>query len=148
MIQHIYHDKAWREFHVARTSRDRYQFDQTLFATDGNVILADFQAARLFAQRMNEKRDLTSFPEQAVQASHINAMGMIDEILHYVIARYREEENPQVLGKALAWLEERLGVAAVDAMLQQFVDEFPPITVYCGEQDSKTYLGAETGGVP
>ena len=38
------------EFHISRQARDRYQFDQTLFEYTGNVIIANFHAARLFAQ--------------------------------------------------------------------------------------------------
>jgi len=73
------------EFHISRQARDRYQFDQGLFSLNGNVIFADFYAARLFAQKMNQSRDLIRFPEQAVKAGQINAMGLIDEILHYVV---------------------------------------------------------------
>ena len=77
------------EFHVSRRARDRYQFDQALFSLSGNVIFADFRAARLFAQRMNEQRDLVRFPGQTVRAGQINAMGLIDEILHLVVGLYR-----------------------------------------------------------
>jgi len=41
------------EFHVSRIARDRYQFDESLFATNGNVIFANFHAARIFAQTIN-----------------------------------------------------------------------------------------------
>ncbi|MCK7519203.1 MAG: hypothetical protein MZV64_16515 [Ignavibacteriales bacterium] len=30
------------EFHVSRAARERYQFDQLLFSTNGNVILPTF----------------------------------------------------------------------------------------------------------
>ena len=68
------------EFHVSRHARDRYNFDQSLFSLSGNVILADFHATRVFAQRMNEKRDLVTYPEQAVRSGQLNAMGLVDEI--------------------------------------------------------------------
>ena len=64
------------EFHVSRESRDRYQFDQSLYQLTGNVVFANFHAARVFAQRMNDKRDLINYPEQAVKAGHINALGV------------------------------------------------------------------------
>ena len=73
------------EFHISRLARDRYQFDQSLFALNGNVVFANFHAARVFAQKLNERRDLIAFPEQAVQSGQINAMGIIDEILHMVM---------------------------------------------------------------
>ena len=71
------------EFHVSRQARDRYDFDETLFSLSGNVLFANFHGARVFAQKMNDRRDLVSFPEQAVKAGQINAMGLIDEILHH-----------------------------------------------------------------
>ena len=136
------------EFHVSRRARDRYRFDETLFALDGNVIFANFHAARLFAQRMNEKRDLVRFPEQAVKAGEINAMGLLDELLHLVVARYHEQKNPEAMRQALEWLYERLGRPVVDEALRRFVDEFPPVAVYRGEIDPETYLEGETDGVP
>src|SRR6188768_2248445 len=92
--------KAHREFHVSRSARDRYQFDEMLFGLTGNVVFANFHAARLFAQKINERRDLINYPEQAARAGQINAMGLIDEVLHRVIATYREQQNPNVIGDA------------------------------------------------
>ena len=56
------------EFHISRDARDRYQFDLSLYSLCGNVIFADFHAVRVFAQKMNQKRDLVHYPEQAVKA--------------------------------------------------------------------------------
>src|SRR5262249_36556796 len=123
-------DSMALEFHVARAARDRYQFDESLFSLSGNVLFANYHAARGFAQKMNDKRDLLHFPEQAVKASQINTMGLIDEILHFVAGIYREQVNPQVMQQALARLEAQLGKSAVDETLRRFVDEFPPLTVY------------------
>jgi len=136
------------EFHVSREARDRYQFDQSLFSLSGNVIFANFHAVRVFAQKMNEKRDLVRFPERAVKAGQINAMGLIDEILHYVVGLYREQKNPEVMQQALDWLAERLGKEAVDTALYKFAGEFPPLTVYRREVTLEDYLEGETDGIP
>jgi glycosidase len=142
------------EFHISRNARDRYQFDQSLFALTGNVILANFRAARAFAQKMNAQRDRrmqsirAHFPEQTVRAGQINAMGLIDEILHVVIGLYRQQKNPKALQEALEWLYEGLGREAVDAALRHFADEFPPLAVYRGEVDLDAYLEGATAGVP
>ncbi len=136
------------EFHISHQARDRYQFDQTLFSISGNVIFANFHASRVFAQKMNQKRDLVSFPEQAVKAGQINAMGLIDEILHYVAGLYREQRNPQAMQQAVAWLVERLGQEAVDGALLKFVDAFPPLAVYRRQVNAAAYLAGETDGVP
>src|SRR5215216_3090740 len=97
------------EFHVARDSRDRYRFDESLYTITGNVIFANFHAARLFAQRMNQKRDLANFPEQAVKPSQINALALIHELTHYMFRSYCEPQNPQLLEQTLGWLTEQLG---------------------------------------
>ena len=138
---------AWREFHISRKARDRYQFNQTLFATNGNVIFANFRAALVFAQKMNDKRDLVRFPEQTVKAGQINAMGLSDEILHYILAQYRDQKNPEAMAKALVWLDARLGKDVVDKALHKFTDAFPPIRVYRREITGGEYLAGETDGI-
>ncbi len=136
------------EFHIARRARDRYQFDQSLFSLNGNVILANFHAARLFVQKINQKRDLVRFPEQAVKAGQINAMGLIDEILHYVVRLYRQQKDSQVMSEALDWLYRNLGQEVVDTALRRFTEEFPALAVYRRELSVSDYLAGETGGVP
>ena len=92
------------EFHVSRQSRDRYQFDQLMFSFNGNVIFANFHAARLFAQKINQKKDLAAFPEQAVKAGQINALGLIDEILHAVISTSQVEDQVRFSDQPGEWL--------------------------------------------
>lgn len=135
------------EFHISRQARDYYQFDKLLFALDGNVILANFHAARLFAQKMNSKRDLVTYPEQAVKASQINAMGLIDEILHILIRTYRQQNNLSVMHQALDWLYGMLGQEAVDATLLRFNEEFPPLEVYQRQITAEEYLEGVSEGV-
>jgi hypothetical protein len=124
------HSAAVMEFHISRLARDRYQFDSGLFAQSGHVIFANFHAARVFAHKMNQKRDLANFPEQAVRAGQINALGLIDEILHMVAGLYRQQKASSVLADALGWLNGRLGKEAVDQTLRAFAQEFPPLAVY------------------
>ena len=136
-----------REFHVSRKARDRYQFDQSLFATNGNVIFTNFHGARLFAQKINAKRDLVTFPEQAIRAGSINALGLIDEIMHMVIGLYRDQTQPDILQQALNKLYETIGHAQVDQALRRFMDDFPPPAVYRQEIAPDEYFSGQTQGV-
>jgi glycosidase len=136
------------EFHVSREARDRYQFDESLFALAGNVVFSNFHGARVFAQKINDKRDLVRFPEQTVRAGQINAMGLIDEILHFVAGLYREQKNRTVMRLALDWLHGRYGQEAINDTLRRFVDHFPPLEVYKGQIDAAAYLQGESAGVP
>ncbi len=135
-------------FHVSREARDRYQIDAELFTLTGNLVLPDFAAARRVVRRMNEARGAQGEPERAVHAGDLNALGLIDEILHYVVALYREQRNPGAMGAALAALEERLGRRALDASLLDFVRRFPGLEVYRGELDAAAWLAGETDGRP
>ena len=42
-----------REFHISRSARERYQFAESLFSYNGNVVFANMAACREFAHRMN-----------------------------------------------------------------------------------------------
>ncbi len=128
------------EFHISRKARDFYQFDQSLFSTNGNVIFSNFQAAKTFAQKINNRRDLLHYPEQAVHASHINGTGLIDELMHVVIERYRQQKSPDLLNNALEWVNDKLSPKEVDSTLYQFAKEFPPIPVYRGNIKLDEYL--------
>lgn len=148
MIPHLGSVKpTGMEFHVSRAARDRYQFDDSLFSISGNVVFANFHAARVFAQRMNQRRNLAQFPEQAVRASQINALGLIHEITHYIFQLYREQQ-PSVLHDALEWLKSSVGAAALDTTFLNFIDQFPPLLVYRGEQTREEYLAGETNELP
>ena len=128
------------EFHVSRASRDRYQFDDALFSLTGNAVIADFYAARLFAQRMTDSG-------RPASASEINAMGLIDEISHMLVAEYRNQVNPHAIADALAFVITGLGTASVDAALLQFAQEFPTVDVYRSRKQAASYLDDLTDGV-
>lgn len=135
------------QFHISRQARDRYQFDQSIFSFNGNVVFANFHAARMFAQKMNQQRDLVQFPEQAVKAGQINAMGLIDEILHLMVAQYRQQKNPQAMMAALHWLQDTIGADKVSEILLSFTSEFPPLSVFRREETAAEYLASTTGGI-
>ncbi len=135
------------EFHISRKARDLYQFDESLFSLSGNVIFLNFHGARVFAQRMNEKRDLINFPDRAIRAGQINAMGLVDEILHYLVGLYRIEKNADVMQEALGWLYGKFGKQEVDKTLRKFADEFPAIAVYRGEVELDAYFEGESAGI-
>ncbi len=137
-----------REFHVSRRSRDAYQFSDTLFTLSGNVVFTNFLAARSFAQKMNQKKDLVLYPESAVRAGALIAMGLIDEILHFVVSVYAESTQKNIMQGVLTHLESKLGRDDVHRVLKQFTDEFPPVAVYQRTAATDDYLNGDTEGTP
>jgi hypothetical protein len=136
------------EFHVCRAARDRYRFDQTLFSLSGNVVFANLAASREFARRMNRIREVDRHPELAVNPGALNAMGLIDEVLHALVELYRKQRDPRVMLDALSWFESRLGREMLDRTLQTFADHFPTVAVYRGEKKAAEWLRESTAGVP
>ncbi len=134
------------EFHISRNARERYQFTESLFSYSGNVVFANLPACREFAYRMNTVRDVEKHPERAVHAGQLYAMGLIDEASHVLMARYREQLDPQVMTGALEWFAGKVGADAVGKMLLAFVELFPGISVMRGQQTAIEWLSGQTGG--
>ena len=136
------------EFHISKRTREKYQFDDTLFSYDGNVIFGNFHAVRTFAQKMNAQRDLISFPEQAIKASQLNALGLIDEIFHHILHMYKEQKAPHVLKDTLQYLNLHMNPDEVNGILQVFIREFPPSEIFTKAKTPEQYLSGSTNGVP
>ncbi len=138
--------KAIMEFHIADELRKKYNLDGSLFSIQGNVVFSDFRQVRELTQKINSFINGELHPEKIVKAGQLNAMGIIDEILHYVCALYREKIEPKAFDLALASLEKNLGKQKLDALLKSFSDQFPPREVYTGNQAVNEYLAGETEG--
>jgi glycosidase len=136
------------EFHILAEVRREYQFDETLYGFNGNVVFANFHAVRLFAKKMNDRRDLAKYPERAVRAGQLNAMGLIDEICHYMIRRYEEAMNPGVFGRVVRSVRDELGESDVQSALATLCRIFPPRDVYRKIATGEEYLSRSTGAKP
>jgi len=136
------------EFHISRKARERYQFAESLFSYTGNVVFANIAACREFAHRMNKVRDVEKNPELAVHAGALYAMGLIDEASHVLMARYREQFDPQVMSSALEWFSAQVGGDELNKMLLTFVEQFPGITIIKGLETPEKWLAGATNGTP
>ena len=136
------------EFHISRKARERYGVADSLFSYNGNVILANLPACREFAHRMNQVRDVQKHPDQAVHAGQLFAMGLIDEASHVLMARYREQFDPQVMTAALDWFGAQVGTDNLEKMLLAFVEQFPGQSVMRGKETPVQWLAGQTAGMP
>ena len=131
---------SYNEFHVSKTIRDLCKFDEQLYASSGNVILANIQAVRKFAERLNKVFDERGQTEKRISAGSLNAMGLIDEIFHYVCMTYRRDKVQDSFKQALSALNEQFTKEEVDKMLLEFMAKFPPVEVYQGKITAEEYL--------
>jgi len=136
------------EFHIARSARERYRFEASLFSFNGNVVFADLDACRAFAHRMNQERDAANHPDQTVHAGALFAMGLIDEASHAMLAQYRKKFDPEVMTAALDWFGTQVGSRQLDKLLVTFVEHFPGQSVMRGDETPRQWLRGKTDGVP
>ena len=124
------------EFHIARSLRERLGVSDLLFSYTGNVVFANVAAARKLALALNQARDEENGgvpdPKRQVNAGALFAMGLIDELSHAMIARYRKETDPAVLSEALKWFSAQAGEAEVDRLLLAFTELFPNQEIQSG----------------
>ncbi len=129
------------EFHISAAARKKYGCDDGLFSISGNVILADLGAARQLAYQMNRSG-------VQITAGQLAAMGLIDELQHYVIAQYRARVNQKAFSQALAHLDRELSPADTNGCLTEFVKTFPPLLVHRRQITLAEYLKGSTAKVP
>ncbi|MDR2109806.1 MAG: alpha-amylase [Spirochaetaceae bacterium] len=134
------------EFHINREVRDAYQLRETLFSLTGNVVLADLRQVRELTERLNAKADPVNHPERFVRAGQLYAMGLIDEILHYITALYRQQIQPDVFDTALFRLDANLGAEKTALLLRVFSEQVPPQQVYAGKITVDAYLKSRDRG--
>ncbi len=140
------------EFHISREIRDRLELDEVLFSYTGNVVFANVAAARKLAQALNKVREADAGgkldPERTVHAGALYAMGMIDELNHALVARFRREKDPQVLNAALQWMAQQATPQQVEKLLRVFTEKFPNTLVYRGDVTPAEWLAKSTEGMP
>ncbi|MBU1100946.1 MAG: alpha-amylase [Bacteroidetes bacterium] len=130
------------EFHVAGHIRRVYNFAEELFSISGNVIFANFHQVRNFVHELNKSRTA----ENKLNPAQVNAAGLLDEIFHFVIKRYREEINPGAIDNALAYLNEKYGHDQINDLIFDFVTVFPPSDVYKNKISVSEYLDTKKDG--
>ncbi len=126
------------EFHISGKARKHYDFSDKLFTYNGNVIFADLRAVREFTAKVNTVRAKEG--KQPMSIGEINALGLMDEIMHAFLAEYRKQYAPRLNADAYDWLDERLGSEKLDEVLKAFCEEFPPLAVLQNRQTVAEYL--------
>jgi len=122
---------------ITKSSRDFYQFPEEFFRPDGRVAFDAFASARTFAARMTARRT------QPVPASDLYALSLIDEAMRLLVQRFA----PSAMFKqAVANANERLGAEQVHATAKKFIAEYPPQTVYRGQEKVEEYFSKLVDG--
>ncbi len=135
------------EFHISRAIRERIGLDDLLFSFTGNVVFANVTASRKLAERLNALEIAETTPEKTVSGASLFAMGLIDELSHALIARYRAQVDPSALAEGLRFLTGSVGNVELDKLLLGFVHQFPSVAVFRNETTAEEWLKQQTEGI-
>ncbi len=133
------------EFHISKECRERYKFDKSLFQLSGNVVFTDIAAVKKFADKWNKNRKYKG--KDLISPADLNAMGLIDEILHFVVQRYQIEKNPYAFNKALDYLNKKISEKEVFDVIKKFTQIFPPLAVYSKKETIAKYINGNTNNI-
>jgi hypothetical protein len=136
------------EFHISRAVRDTTEVDDLLFSYSGNVVFANVAASRKLAEALNQARGPNADPAGAINAGALFAMGLIDELSHALVARYRKEIDPSVLSEAVRWFAAQTEPDKLERLLLTFTEQFPSVDVFRGKITAAKWLRGKTDGVP
>jgi len=137
------------EVRMASEARKKYEIDESLLTISGDMVFADFLAARVLTDKINSNRNLLLHPETALDASEVNAVSLINEIMHTAIDSYCLDTNPSLFGNLEQFLSDKLGEQEVKGLLELYTEKFPPSDrIYLGEDDPRDYVEGTTGDTP
>ena len=132
------------EFHISRLIRERINLDDLLFSYTGNVIFANVSASRKLAERLNALTDVQGAAEKTASGAALFAMGLIDELNHALVAKYRRSKDPLVLRDGLNFLANGVGAQKRDQLLLSFTKQFPNTAIFRKEITAEEWLEGRT----
>ncbi len=138
-----------RNFYIRRKARDEFQFPESFYSLQGNVIIPNYRAAQSLANFINQKMKAKN-PEttQLVQPAQLNAMGLLHELFHLVLKAYKEEVNTNIFAECEDFIIAQIGRITTDTFFKQLTNAYPPLPVYRGEQTAEEFLNHITGKTP
>ncbi len=136
------------EFHVHASLRKATRIEKALFASSGNLVIPDFAAARQMAQALRDLGSVRGQDTSRLSSGRLNAMGLVDEILHIVFRLYRERVDQQAIPRLMEAAREEVGPEGLDAILKEFCEQFPPADVYSGRMSAEAWLSSGSAAAP
>ena len=136
------------EFHIRASIRSALGVNTALFRTTGNLIIPDFSAARNLAAKIRALGVMNGQDTSRLSAGRLNAMGLIDEILHIVLRVYRERVSPDLIGRLSSKVGGAIGKVEYETLLREFCSQFPPREVYQGISGVDDWLEGRSPAAP
>ncbi|MGQ9805911.1 MAG: alpha-amylase family glycosyl hydrolase, partial [Chlorobiales bacterium] len=136
-------------FHVSRKGRAQYQLEDRFFSIRGTSVFPNFAACQEFSAKVNANRKARGKSDaELVRTAEVFAAALLHEVYHFVISVYLDDLNPDAFAKCEGWIRHEFGEETVGKFLEQFIDEFPTLTIYRGDETVEQFLSRTTDGTP
>ncbi|MCD6163558.1 MAG: alpha-amylase [candidate division Zixibacteria bacterium] len=127
-------------FHLSRKSWERYDILSLLDDYNPDKPTSGIYAIRRLAYRINKKNIHRTRYKEPVQTGQLVSIGIIIDILRYIIFTYCREEVPGVIPQSHKWTAKQFGQAIIEKPPPVFVNQFPPLPVMKSHQIEAEYL--------
>ena len=136
-------------FHISRKGRAQYQLEDRFFSIRGTTIFPNFAACQDFSSKINANRKARGISDaELVRTAEVFAAALMHEVYHFVISVYLDDLNRDAFAKCEGWIKEEFGEETTAKFLQRFVDEFPTLTIYRGDETIEQFLSRTSDGTP
>ncbi|MGV9171098.1 MAG: alpha-amylase family glycosyl hydrolase [Promethearchaeia archaeon] len=126
---------------VIANARKKYELDDSLFNEKGNIIFeGNIYNIRQVVRKINEKKDLISYPEQSVRAGLFSGMALEFEINDYFFDLYQEEMDFNVKKELYSYLNDQIGEDQLEESLKILLEKFPPKEIYNDELTAEQFI--------
>ncbi|MBX7255509.1 MAG: alpha-amylase [Candidatus Hydrogenedentes bacterium] len=116
-------------FHLTRKVWHRCGVADLLRGKTIGETRATVHATRQFVQRVNSERAAKSPAEEPIRPGHALTLGLLTDILRYVVHYYCWQQKPGVLDEGLNWTRACSSDDTVESPPPTFVNLFPPAVV-------------------
>jgi glycosidase len=136
-------------FHVSRKGRAQYQLEDRFFSIRGTSIFPNYSACQEFSTKVNINRKARGKSDaELVRTAEVFAVALLHEVYHFVVSVYLDDLNRDAFAKCEGWIQGEFGKVAIANFLQRFIDEFPTLTIYRGDETVSEFLSRTTDSTP
>ncbi|MFA8341557.1 MAG: alpha-amylase family glycosyl hydrolase [Rhodothermaceae bacterium] len=132
------------EFHISNVSRLKYGIKDELLTTTGTLITSNKAEIQKLVLKVNETRD----EYNKITSGGVNAAGLLDEVFHHVFRYYEKNVNGEIFQNTIDFLNRQLGETSLKNNIIDFLQKFPPKSVYKQEIKAADYLAEQTPDRP
>ena len=137
-LGYLISQRAYQEFEINRILSEHPHVNHK-----GRQVLI----ARFLSREMNTKRDFTRPETRPARAGEMLAMGLLTDILRYVISLYCEEFYGGVLERTMMWTRLRTESRVVDLPTTTLIRLYPPKPVLDNDLSAEDFLEQRWGGL-